>query len=325
VRASRLLAGSALLLAVAIGPGAADAAPQKAAAYPIVKQFHFTSTPIGIFELDGGAGVGPVVVLGEFNAAHAVPNSFVGVVSSSFNVLAQAGANGSLTELGNEPRPGGTQAKPDVAQIALTLQAGLAGLTAVGVGATTSFPEIAMAVMTGNITSTGSFFAATFPVQRPGDLNVFQLYFNPALPGAEHTHELQFVIGNDRQVHLQPPLTAGLAAFAKDVTATLKAEDVARKSVTRKPKGATTALKPVNALLTKLTRELDALVGAGEASAGEAAKPKANLAAALRDSTKFVAAAKLPAKLKLLADSRKLVQSAGAAVANLIPLRLQGG
>jgi hypothetical protein len=324
VRGLRPFGALALLLALAIGPGAAGASTQKVASYPILKQLHFTGTPIGIFELDGGASVGPVVVLGEFNVAHFVPNSFVGIVSSSFNVLGQASANGSLVELGSQPRPGGTQGKPDLAQIAVTLQAGLAGLPAVAVGATTSFPEAGLAVMTGMITSTGSDFAATFPVQRPGDLNVFQLYFNPALTGAEHTHELQFVIGNDRQVHLQPPLTPNLAAFAKDLAPTLKAEDAARKAVARKPSGASNALKPVNALLTKLTRELNAAVSAGEASVSEASKPKANLAAALRDSKQIVAAAKLPAKLKLLADSRKQVQAAGAAVAKLIPLRLQG-
>src|SRR5205814_5730829 len=128
-------------------------------------------------------------------------------------------------------------------------------------------------VMTAQISSTGSYVAATFPVQRPGDLNVFQLYFKPALTGEAHTHELQFVIGNDRQVHLQPPLTPGLDTFAKDVAPTLTAEDAARKAVVRKPSGAAKVLKPVNTLLTKLARELDAAVGAGEAGASEAASP----------------------------------------------------
>jgi hypothetical protein len=325
MRGLRLLGGAALLLALAIGSSAAGASTQKVAAYPILKQLHLTGTPIGIFELDGGAAVGPLVVLGEFNVAHLVPGSFVGVVSSSFNVLGQASANGSLVELANQPRPGGTQGKPDLAQIALTLQSGLAGVPAVAAPATTSFPEAGVAVMTAQITSTGSYVAATFPVQRPGDLNVFQLYFKPALTGEAHTHELQFVIGNDRQVHLQPPLTPGLDIFAKDIAPTLKAEDAARKAVARKPSGAAKALKPLNALLTKLTRELDAAVSAGEASVSEASTPKANLAAALRDSKQIVAAAKLAKQLKLLADSRKRVQAAGAAVAKLPALRIQGG
>src|SRR5438046_1804009 len=73
-----------------------------------------------------------------------------------------------LVELANQPRPGGTQGA-DLAQIALTLRAGLAGVPAVGAAAATSFPEAGVAVMTAQISSTGSYVAATFPVQRPGD------------------------------------------------------------------------------------------------------------------------------------------------------------
>jgi hypothetical protein len=299
------------LLASADGSGAQDQP------YPLLKQFQLAGTPIGIFEFDGGADVGAVLVLGEFNLKHLVPGSFAGVISSSFNGLGQVAADGSLNELESLPRPGGTQVKPNLFQLALAPH-NYAPITAPG---TLSFPEVGVTIELQKL-STGSFVAATFPLNRPGDLNGFQLYFNPLLPmGQAHTHELQFVIGNDRQLHLQPSLTPGLDGFAKDSGQALKAEDNARRAITRNPKGASSALKPVNTLLARLTRGLTAAVGAGEASTQESAKPKADLVAAQRDSKQIVGLAKSVARLKLLADSRKHVQAAAAAVAKLKTLR----
>jgi hypothetical protein len=99
----------AAALVVASGAGATHGRP---AAFPFLKGFHFTGTPLALefFQDDKGQ---PVAVMFQYNRKGIVPGSYAGVITRCSDIVARANANRQIEPVGTLARAGWCQDFPD--------------------------------------------------------------------------------------------------------------------------------------------------------------------------------------------------------------------
>jgi hypothetical protein len=91
--------------------------------YPFLLGYHFTDTPLALLFYDGGASVGRIAVMVEFNLNGIVPGSYAGVITSSHDAVVQAPTvddlTGEIEIVDPNPRPGTAGPLPDLTKLPL--------------------------------------------------------------------------------------------------------------------------------------------------------------------------------------------------------------
>jgi len=121
----RLVLAAAAAVTASLLPASAATADPAQPPYPYTTGYHFTGTPLALGTFDAGAA-GQVVVMLEYNRKGVVPNSYVAVITSGFDIVARANDARMLQPVQVFQRPGESAPAPDLGRLTFTIKNELA-------------------------------------------------------------------------------------------------------------------------------------------------------------------------------------------------------